>query len=121
MAWFENAGARIEWPDPIPLVAFPPGGLYREAMFERIERERLRWYIAFSGSSLHNVLVAVAAGLGLSLLPRHATTGYRVREYAPFSAELPMVVSIYAWESAGAAADLVGRMETVLAARCAAS
>ena len=54
---------------PVPLVTFPPGGLYRDAMFERLERERLRWYNAFSGSSLHNVLIAVEAGIGLSLLP----------------------------------------------------
>ena len=79
MAWFESTDARSEWPNPIPLVAFPPGGLYREAMFERIEREQRRWYIAFAGSSLHNVLVAVEAGLGLSLLPRSAARGYRVR------------------------------------------
>jgi DNA-binding transcriptional LysR family regulator len=121
MAWFESAKAPAEWPNPIPLVAFPPGGLYREAMFERVEREQLRWYVAFSGSSLHNVLVAVEAGLGLSLLPRSATAGYHVRQYAPFGMERPMVVSIYAWESAGAVSDLVGRMRTVLAARCAPS
>ncbi|TXL75743.1 LysR family transcriptional regulator [Vineibacter terrae] len=119
MAWFGSAGARGEWPNPIPLVAFPPGGLYREAMFERIEREQLRWYIAFAGSSLHNVLVAVEAGLGLSLLPRSATAGYRVRQYMPFGTEPPMAVSIYAWESVGPASELVERMGTILAARCA--
>jgi DNA-binding transcriptional LysR family regulator len=119
MAWFESAMTQAEWSNPIPLVAFPPGGLYRETMFERIEREQRRWYIAFSGSSLHNVLVAVEAGLGLSLLPRNATTAYHVRQYAPFGTEPPMVVSLYAWENAGTISDLVGRMETVLAARCA--
>jgi len=31
LAWFESADAPDEWPNPIPLVAFPPGGLYREA------------------------------------------------------------------------------------------
>ena len=75
MAWFEGADAPGEWPNPIPLVAFPAGGLYREAMFERIENEQRRWYVAFSGSSLHNVLVGVEAGLGLSLLPKSAAVG----------------------------------------------
>ncbi|MGN6767230.1 MAG: LysR family transcriptional regulator [Rhizobiaceae bacterium] len=117
MAWFESADAPAGWPDPIPLVAFPPGGLYRETMFERIEREKHRWYIAFSGSSLHNVLVAVEAGLGLSLLPRSAVAGYRVRQYAPFGMEPPMAVSIYAWESAGPASELVERMGAALARR----
>ena len=117
MAWFESADAPRDWPDPVPLVAFPPGGLYREAMFERIEREQRRWYIAFSGSSLHNVLVGVEAGLGLSLLPGSATVGRRVRQYRPFGKEPAMVVSIYAWEKAGPVAELVERMTAVLAAR----
>jgi DNA-binding transcriptional LysR family regulator len=117
MAWFESADTPDDWPDPIPLVAFPPGGLYREAMFERIEREERHWYVAFSGSSLHNVLVAVEAGLGLSLLPRNAVAGYRVRQYTPFGMELPMAVSIYAWENAGPASELVERMGVVLDAR----
>ncbi|MBN8957312.1 MAG: LysR family transcriptional regulator [Rhizobiales bacterium] len=117
MAWFESVSARGKWPNPIPLVAFPPGGLYREAMFERVEREQLRWYVAFTGSNLHNVLVAVEAGLGLSLLPKSATTGYRVRPYAPFGTEPAMAVSIYSWESAGPASELVERMRAVLAVR----
>ena len=117
LAWVETAAAPVAWPNPIPLVAFPPGGLYREAMFERIEREQLRWYVAFSGSSLHNVLVAVEAGLGLSLLPRSATAGYRVRPYAAFGPEPPMAVSVYAWESTGQAAELVEELRAVLAAR----
>jgi DNA-binding transcriptional LysR family regulator len=119
MAWFESADAPGAWPNPIPLVAFPPGGLYREAMFERIEHEQLRWYVSFSGSSLHNVLVAVEAGLGLSLLPRSAVAGYGVRQYAPFGMETAMAISIYSWESSGAISDLVARMGAVLAARCA--
>ncbi|MGB3069845.1 MAG: LysR family transcriptional regulator [Ottowia sp.] len=120
IAWFESANAPEEWPNPIPLIAFPPGGLYREAMFERIEREQLRWYIAFSGSSLHNVAVAVEAGLGLSLLPRSAVPGYRVRPYALFPAEPSMAVSIYSWENAGPVSELVERMKSTLAARCSA-
>jgi DNA-binding transcriptional LysR family regulator len=33
IAWFEADKDGRSWPDPIPLVTFPPGGLYREAMF----------------------------------------------------------------------------------------
>ena len=129
MAWFESIdrqsdGAdpgQSDWPDPVPLVVFPPGGLYREAMFERIEREQRRWYIAFSGSSLRNVLVGVEAGLGLSLLPRSVTTGHRVRPYTRFGAEPSMGVSLYAWEKTGPIAELAERMTAVLAARLQAS
>jgi DNA-binding transcriptional LysR family regulator len=115
MGWFESADAPEAWPDPIPLVTFPPGGLYRDAMFERIERERRRWYIAFSGGSLHNVLVAVEAGLGLSLLPIEPAFSHRVRQYAPFGMEPSMVVSLYAWEKTGPVSELVERMGAVLA------
>lgn len=116
LAWFESAAAE-DWPNPLPLVAFPPGGLYRDAMFERIEGERLRWYIAFSGSSLHNVLVAVEAGLGLSLLPKAAAAGYRVRPYERFPEEAAITVSIYAWENTGLVAELVEGIRAVLADR----
>lgn len=118
MAWFESADAPPAWPHPLPLVAFPPGGLYREAMFERVEQEQHRWYLAFTGNSLHNVLVAVEAGLGLSLLPVNAVAGYRVRRSAAFQGEPPIAVSIYAREGTGPLSELVDQMAAVLAARC---
>lgn len=120
MAWFESADAAGEPLNPIPLVTFPPGGLYREAMFERIEQDQRRWYIAFSGSSLHSVLVAVEGGIGLSLLPKSAVAGYRVRQCTAFGTEPAMAVSIYSWESTGPGAELVEQMSAVLAARCSA-
>ena len=85
MGWFESTDAPAAWSDPIPLVTFPLGGLYRETMFDRVERERRHWYIAFSGSSLNNVLVAVEGGLGITLLPIAATRGRHVRPYTPFT------------------------------------
>lgn len=117
IGWFESARVSGEWPDPIPLVAFPPGGLYREAMFERIERERRHWYIAFTGSSLQSVLVAVEAGLGLTLLPIRTTAGHRVRAHQGLGLEPAMAISIYSWERSGAVEELVGRMTTVLSER----
>lgn len=114
MAWFESEDGAQEWRDPIPLVAFPPDGLYRETMFDRIERERRRWYIAFSGSSLQSVLVGVEAGLGLSVLPVRATRGRRLRIYDHFGMEPPMVVSIYTWDKGGLASELAEQMATVL-------
>lgn len=116
MAWFEGLDAP-DWSDPLPLVTFPPGALYRDTMFQRIERERRRWYVAFAGNSLHDVLLAVEAGLGLSLLPIAAARAYRVRPFAPYGGEPAMAVSLYAWENAGPVADLVGAMQSVLADR----
>jgi len=117
LAWFESADDRRPWSDPIALVTFPPGGLYREAMFEQIERERRKWYVAFSGSSFQSVLVGVETGLGLSVLPIKAVAGRRVREYAPLGSVPPMVVALYAWDQTGPAAELVRQMTAVLARR----
>lgn len=119
MAWFESEDATGDWPHPVPLIAFQPGGLYREAMFERLVQEQRRWFIAFSGNSLHNVLVAVEAGLGLSLLPVNATIGYRVRRYVPWQGEPPISVSIYSWETTSPISELVEGMSKILAERCA--
>lgn len=114
LAWFESADEPRDWSDPIALVAFPPDGLYRETMFDRIERERLRWYIAFSGSSLQSVLAGVEAGLGLSVLPAAAAKGRRLRIYDRFGMAPPMVVSIYTWDKSGPASELARQMATAL-------
>jgi len=117
MAWFESIDHGGNWSDPIPLVTFPQGGLYREDMFERIECERRHWYIAFTSNSLASVLVGVETGLGLSLLPVATTKGYRVREYLPLGKANPMTVSIYVWDKDGLVAKLVEQMTAVLKRR----
>lgn len=106
IGWFEGARRILPWAEPIPLVTFPPGGLYREAMFERVERERRSWYVAFTATSLGSVLTAVEAGLGLSLLPKSAAPGHAIRPFAGFGEEAAMVVSVYSWETSG----LIGRL-----------
>jgi len=117
MGWFESAALARDWADPVPLVVFPPGGLYRDVMFQRIEREGRRWYVAFSGSSLHSVLLGVERGLGITLLPLAAAEGAGLRRCAAFGTEPAMVVALYAWESGGAAGDLVARMTDLLERR----
>ena len=63
----------------MPLVTFPPRGLYREDMITAIERSGRRWRISFTSSSLSGIQAAVADGMGISLLPpRAATTEHRV-------------------------------------------
>ena len=117
MCWLEASDAAGDWPDPIPLVVFAPGGLYRDQMFERIERERRRWYVAFAGSSLPNVLVAVEAGFGISLLPASTISGRRLCVCETFGAEPAIAVSMYAWEQTGPVGELAARMSSVLNAR----
>jgi len=117
LGWFEAREIYNDWPDPIPLVTFPPGGLYRDLMIDRIERERRTWYIAFTGNSLGSVLSAIEAGLGVSVLPISTTGAHAVRPSSIFNADAPLVVSIYAWESNGATRELVAAMSKTLSDR----
>lgn len=114
IGWFESAGHARPWVDPVPLVTFPPGGLYREAMFERVERSRRRWYVAFTATSLGSILTAVEAGIGLSLLPKGAAIGHKICPYAGFGEEAAMVVSVYSWEHAGPIGLLLENIKSVL-------
>ena len=116
LRWFE-AKASQRWDDPIPLVTFPPGGLYRDVMIERIERERRRWYIAFTGNSLGSVLSAVEAGLGVSVLPVGTTRGHAVRASDIFATPDTLHLSVYAWESGGSRGALLDAMIDVAARR----
>lgn len=116
LAWFEADGSD-GWQDPIPLVTFPPGGLYRDVMIDRIERERRRWYIAFTGNSLGSVLSAIEAGLGVSVLPVGTIGTYAVRASAIFPAETALSLSIYAWEAGEPIGELLDAMTDVAAMR----
>lgn len=117
LSWFESGDRREPWPDPIPLVAFPPGGLYRDVMIDRVERAGRHWYIAFTGNSLGSLVSAIEAGLGVSVLPINATAAHEVRPSTLFADEAAMVVSIYAWESGGLTGDLVQAMTQALSVR----
>ncbi|ANH05451.1 LysR family transcriptional regulator [Shinella sp. HZN7] len=114
IAWFIALDAPADLPDPVPLVTFPPGGLYRDAMFERLERERRRWYVAFTSASLRNVLMAIEAGLGLSLLPVDAAKEWRVKRFADFPPEPPVVASLYSWERNGIVGELASEVLDIL-------
>ncbi|GLR53371.1 LysR family transcriptional regulator [Shinella yambaruensis] len=114
IAWFTALDAPADLPDPVPLVTFPLGGLYRDAMFERLERERRRWYVAFTSASLRNVLMAIEAGLGLSLLPIDAAKGWRVRPFTDFPPEPPIIASLYSWEQNGIVGELANEVLDIL-------
>ncbi|MFC5695890.1 LysR substrate-binding domain-containing protein [Pseudomonas sp. GCM10022186] len=69
LAWVDSASRRAYGREPLPLVVFPPGGLYRNEMLHGLDVQGRRWRIAYSSASLASVRAAVAAGLGVSLLP----------------------------------------------------
>ncbi|MBC2886269.1 LysR family transcriptional regulator [Ochrobactrum sp. CM-21-5] len=69
LMWLESTDFPVSGADPLPLVAFPPNGLYRGDMMEALDRIGRRWHVVFTSSSLASIQSAVAEGLGVSLLP----------------------------------------------------
>ena len=56
----------------VPLVMFPHGCIYRKRMIYALESAGRSWHAAYHSHSLAGVQAAVAAGLGVSLLPAFA-------------------------------------------------
>lgn len=76
-AWPERlvwVGGRQRIPDgaAVPLVVFPQGCIYRKRAIYALESAGRPWHIAYHSHSLAGVQAAVAAGLGVSLLPAFA-------------------------------------------------
>lgn len=110
LAWVEAVSRAQPWQDPVPMVTFPPGGLYRDEMIERMEAARCRWYLAFTGNSLTSVMRAVEAGLGVSVLPLATIDADKVQVCQQFAPLPPMVLSVYAWEPDSATNELVSAL-----------
>ena len=70
MCWVDSRATPALGREPLPLVAFPVDGLYRNEMLHHLEMGGWNWRISYSSASLASVCAAVAAGLGISLLPR---------------------------------------------------
>jgi DNA-binding transcriptional LysR family regulator len=58
--------------ESVPLIFFPAGCLYRTRAIHAIESAGRSWHMAYTSSSLSGIQAAVAAGLGLSILPEVA-------------------------------------------------
>ena len=64
-------GADFQWTGEgrLPVVVFHEGCVYSKHMFEQFRRLNIEWRIAYAGHSYTNIRAAVAAGLGLAVLP----------------------------------------------------
>ncbi|AIF48506.1 LysR family transcriptional regulator [Dyella japonica] len=78
LVWIDSVKNPAVGQEPLPLVAFPPRGLYREEMVKAVEGQGRTWRISFTSSSLFGVQSAVAGGLGVSLIPARAVTAEHV-------------------------------------------
>ncbi|MNZ36798.1 HTH-type transcriptional regulator CysL [compost metagenome] len=69
LVWLDSAERPAAARDPLPLVVFPLGALYRQEMLHALESLGRRWRISYSSASLASLCAAVVAGMGVSLLP----------------------------------------------------
>lgn len=58
--------------DPVPLVAFEQGCLYRKRMIHAVESGGRTWHVAYTSPNLSGIQAAVSVGLGVSILPEMA-------------------------------------------------
>lgn len=92
LCWIDSRARPAAGRDPVPLAAFPSGGLYRDEMTHALEVSGRRWRIGFVSASLASLLSAVSDGLGISLLPRRLVLpAHRVLDGEPWLAAVPDV------------------------------
>ncbi|WP_341992730.1 LysR substrate-binding domain-containing protein [Azorhizobium sp. AG788] len=75
LVWIGPADAALLLADrsePVPLVAFPLGCLYRNRAIDALERAGRSWRIAYECPNLSGIQAAVEYGLGVGLLERRA-------------------------------------------------
>jgi len=89
LCWVDSRVRPAATRNPIPLVAFPIGGLYRNEMTHALDATGQRWRIGFVSTSLASVSAAVQDGLGVSLLPRRLAGQHKVLDEADGFAPVP--------------------------------
>ncbi|KZE32463.1 LysR family transcriptional regulator [Crenobacter luteus] len=118
LAWLDSLAEPTHARDPLPLVVFPPGGLYRDELIHSLESAGRRWRIAYTSGSLASIRSAVADGLGVSVLPsRLALPGHRRLDEADGFAALPSLeLALHLAEPAPRRVrELAGRLMTLCA------
>ncbi len=72
LCWIGPAEEDLHREDPLPLVLFPQGCVYRNRAVHELERAGRRWRVAYSSANHAGVRAAVSGGLGISVLPHSA-------------------------------------------------
>ncbi|WP_346351328.1 LysR substrate-binding domain-containing protein [Oceanimonas sp. AH20CE76] len=90
LCWIDSLESNNLASQPVPLVTFPIGGLYRGEMAHTFDRLGRSWRLAYVSTSLSGVCCAVEAGFGISLLPRRlVTTKHRILSEADGLPDVP--------------------------------
>ncbi|MGF6230737.1 DNA-binding transcriptional LysR family regulator [Inquilinus ginsengisoli] len=68
LVWVASRRHGVPEVDPVPLVAYGQGCIYRARAIHSLESAGRRWRIAFTGSNLPSVQAAIACGFGIGIL-----------------------------------------------------
>ncbi len=71
LAWVVSRRHGVPQGDPVPLVAYEQGCLYRARAIHALEAAGRRWRIAFTGSNLPAVQAAIESGFGIGVMVGH--------------------------------------------------
>ncbi len=72
LCWVGPADEDLHREDPLPLVLFPQGCVYRNRAVHELDRAGRAWRVAYSSPNDAGVRAAVSGGLGISVLPHSA-------------------------------------------------
>lgn len=70
LVWVRNSNMMLAADDPLPLILYPKGCLYRRSIIEALSNANIPWRIVYSTSSLLGIQSAIKAGLGISALAK---------------------------------------------------
>ncbi|WP_051340655.1 LysR substrate-binding domain-containing protein [Azospirillum halopraeferens] len=112
LCWAAGAGHEVHRDDPLPLVLFPLGCVYRHRAVHELDAAGRRWRVAYSSPNLSGVQAAVLAGLGVGVLARSSLpAGARVLGPADGLPALPDTeLALLAAPGAGDGARLVAEL-----------
>lgn len=70
LVWIAREEVSFDHLGVVPLVLAPAPCVYRQRALDALNREAIRWRMAYTSPSLTGALAAVKAGLGVTVLPR---------------------------------------------------
>ncbi len=68
LAWISGPGFTFKPEQPVPLVLYPKGCIYRQHITTALNDANIPWRVLYSTSSLLGIQAAIEAGLGVSAL-----------------------------------------------------
>lgn len=68
LSWIADPGFILNKKQPIPLVLYPQGCVYRKHVTEALNNANIPWRVLYCSSSLLGIQSAIKAGLGISAL-----------------------------------------------------